>query len=156
MTPTVLTPYLMVDDASAAIDFYTRAFGAAEMMRLVAGDGRIGHAELRVGEATFMLADEHPEQVPNMRGPRTVGVTTVSLHLSVPDVDAVYAQAVAAGATAERPVADQPYGERTRVLVDPFGHRWFIATPIEQLPDEEMRRRMAGGGSTLSAPDPPS
>ena len=153
--PTVLTPYLMVDDASAAIDFYQRAFGATETMRLVAEDGRVGHAHLQIGEASVMLADEHPEQVPNMRGPRTLGATTVSLHLSVANVDALVERAVAAGATAERPVADQAYGERTGVLVDPFGHRWFVATPIEQVPDEEMSRRMAESGYSLSAPDQP-
>ncbi|MGH7746392.1 MAG: VOC family protein [Candidatus Dormibacteria bacterium] len=130
--PTVLTPYLMVTGGVEAIDFYTRAFGAAEVMRLTGGDGRIGHAEMRIGEARFMLSDEAPEQVPNMRGPRTLEATTV-LHLIVPDVDAFYERAVAAGATAERPVADQAYGERTGVLVDPFGHRWFVATPLKRL-----------------------
>jgi PhnB protein len=128
--PTVLTPYLMVTGAAEAIDFYARAFGATETMRLTGGDGRVGHAEMRIGEATFMLADEAPEQVPNMRGPRTLGATTVSLHLHVPDVDATVQRAVEAGATLERPVADQSYGERTGILVDPCGHRWFVATPL--------------------------
>ena len=130
--PTVLTPYLMVTGGAEAIDFYTRAFGAAEVYRLTGRDGRVGHAELRVGEATFMLSDESPEVVPNMRGPRTLEATTVSLHLRAPDVDGFFTRAVEAGATLERPVADQAYGERTGVLVDPFGHRWFIATPIEK------------------------
>ena len=128
--PTVLTPYLMVTGAAEAIDFYTRAFGAVETSRITMEDGRIGHAEMRVGDATFFLADESPQQVPNMRGPSTLGATTVSLHLLVPDVDAVFQRAVDAGATPERPVADQPYGERTGVVVDGFGHRWFIATEI--------------------------
>jgi PhnB protein len=150
--PTVLTPYLMVTGGAEAIDFYTRAFGAVETMRLTGGDGRIGHAEMRIAEATIMLADEAPEQVPNMRGPRTLDATTVSLHLRVPDVDAFCRRAVDAGATAERPVADQAYGERTGVLVDPFGHRWFIATPLE-LSEEEIRSRMGGGGYTYSAPN---
>jgi PhnB protein len=127
---TVLTPYLMVTGGAEAIDFYTRAFGAAEVYRLTGPDGRVGHAEMTVGEARFMLSDESPEVVPNMRGPRTLEATTVSLHLLVPDVDAFVARAVDAGATLERPVADQAYRERTGVLVDPFGHRWFIATPI--------------------------
>ncbi|HEY2702193.1 MAG TPA: VOC family protein [Candidatus Dormibacteraeota bacterium] len=129
--PTVLTPYLMVTGAAEAIDFYRRSFGAVETMRLTGGDGHIGHAEMRIGEAAFMLADESPELVPNMRGPRTLQATTVSLHLVVPDVDAVVGRAVEAGATLERPVADQAYGERTGVLVDPFGHRWFVATPLQ-------------------------
>lgn len=150
--PTMLTPYLMVTGGAEAIDFYSRALGAVELMRLTGPDGRIGHAALRVGEATFFLSDEAPAEVPNMRGPRTIGATTVSLHLSVPDVDALVERAVGAGATAERPVADQPYGERTGVIVDPFGHRWFIATPLE-VPEEEVRARMGQGGYRLSTPD---
>ncbi|HEX3607076.1 MAG TPA: VOC family protein [Candidatus Dormibacteraeota bacterium] len=133
--PTVLTPYLMVTGAAEAIDFYTRGFGATELMRLTSADGSIGHAEMRIGEAVLMLSDEAREQVPNMRGPRSLDATTVSLHLLVPDVDAVVERAVAAGATLERPVADQSYGERTGVLVDPFGHRWFIATTLEPAPE---------------------
>jgi PhnB protein len=152
---TVLTPYLMVTGGTEAIDFYTRAFGAVEVFRLTGADGHIGHAEMRVAEATFMLSDESPEVVPNMRGPRTLAATTVSLHLRVPDVDAFFQRAVDAGATAERPVADQAYGERTGVLVDPFGHRWFIATPIEARSGEEVARRMGEGGYTLSSPGNP-
>ena len=106
-------------------------------------------------EATFMLSDESPEVVPNMRGPRTLAATTVSLHLRVPDVDAFFQRAVDAGATAERPVADQAYGERTGVLVDPFGHRWFIATPIGGPSGEEVARRMGEGGYTISSPGKP-
>jgi PhnB protein len=116
------------------------AFGAVETMRLMQPDGRVGHAELRIGPAGIMLADEFPEY--GFTGPLARGGTSVSLHLVVPDVDATVAAAVAAGATLEREVADQFYGSRSGAIIDPFGHRWIVQTPIEDVSVEEMQRRL--------------
>ena len=137
---TDLQPYLSVADAAAAIDFYVAVFGAVETMRLTQPDGRIGHAELRIGSAGLMLADEFPDM--GFVGPLVRGGTSVSLHLSVPDVDATVAAAVDAGATLERAVVDEFYGQRSGVILDPFGHRWMIQTPIEEVSAEEMQRRL--------------
>jgi PhnB protein len=137
---TDLQPYLIVADATAAIDFYIAAFGAVEAMRLMQPDGRVGHAQLRIGSAGIMLADEFPE-FDNL-GPLALGGTSVSLHLVVPDVDATVAAAVAAGATLEGEVTDQFYGNRSGLIVDPFGHRWMVQTPIEEISAEEMQRRL--------------
>jgi PhnB protein len=134
-----VTPYLIIDGAAAAIAFYQRAFGAGERMRHVAPDGRIGHAELVIGDCVIMLADEHPEI--GALGPRSVGGTPVGIHLYVEDVDAVAARAVAAGATVIDPVADKFYGERMGTIADPFGHRWYIATHIEDVSPAEIARR---------------
>ena len=136
-----LTPYMTVKDARAALDFYARAFGAIERLRIDGPGGRIGHAEITIGDSCVMLADEHPEV--DALGPSTVGGTPVSLHLYVADVDAVVAIAVAAGATLTRPVADQFYGDRVGGITDPFGHRWHIATHKEDLTGEELHRRAA-------------
>jgi len=135
-----LEPYLIVADAAAAIDFYVAVFGAVEATRLVQPDGRVGHAELRIGPAGIMLADEFPEY--GNVGPRTLGGTAVSLHLVVPDVDATVAAAVEAGATLEREVAVEFYGSRSGTIIDPFGHRWMVQTPIEEVSAEEMQRRL--------------
>src|SRR5438874_8529273 len=116
----VLTPYLIVSDAAGAIEFYRKAFGAAERMRLTAPDGKIGHAELTIGDSVIMLADEYPEH--GARSPRSVGGSPVMLHLYVADCDTVVATAVAAGATIVRPVQDQFYGDRSGGLNDPYGH----------------------------------
>ncbi len=137
---TDLEPYLIVADAAAAIDFYVAVFGAVETMRLMQPDGRVGHAELRIGSAGLMLADEFPE-FDNL-GPLALGGTAVSLHLVVPDVDATVAAAVEAGATLQRPVADEFYGSRSGTIIDPFGHRWNVQTPIEEVSTEEMQRRL--------------
>lgn len=137
---TAAIPYLVVHDGVAAITFYARAFGAVETMRLAEPSGRIGHAELTIGRAKFMLADEYPEL--GIVGPRTVGNTTVSIQVFVEDVDALAAQAVAAGATVERPLKDEFYGDRVVMLRDPFGHRWSFSTRIEEVSPEEMQRRM--------------
>ncbi|MGZ4758970.1 MAG: VOC family protein [Acidimicrobiales bacterium] len=137
---TQLVPYLVVDGATAAIEFYVAAFGAVETMRLMQPDGRVGHAELTIGTAALMLADEFPEM--GILGPAARGGTSVSLHLVVPDVDATVAAALEAGATLERPVADQFYGNRSGIVVDPFGHRWIVQTPIEEISAEEMQRRL--------------
>jgi PhnB protein len=142
-----ITPYLCVRDARRAIDFYKQAFGATESMRLEQPDGRIGHAELRIGEAPLMLADEFPEM--NVRSPQALGGSPVTLHLYVEDVDAFARRAVAAGAKLVRPLADQFYGDRAGSLTDPFGHVWMVATHQEDVSPEEMKRRAAalyGGG----------
>jgi uncharacterized glyoxalase superfamily protein PhnB len=127
--PTSLQAYLIVDDGVAAIDFYGRAFGAVEAFRVVGDDGRVGHAELAMGEVTIMLADEYPEI--GAVSPATLGGTAVSLYVTVPDCDAVHDRAVAAGATSERAPADQPHGNRTATIRDPFGHRWMLSQPLE-------------------------
>ena len=133
------TPYLIVKGAAAALDFYKKAFGATELFRMASPDGRIGHAEIRIGDSQIMLADE----VPGMGyvSPQTLGGSPISLMLYVPDVDQVFQQAIAAGATAQRPVQDQFYGDRSGTLKDPFGHVWTISTHIEDIPPDEMRRR---------------
>ena len=134
-----VTPYLIVDDGVAAIDFYKAAFGAVELMRLPMGD-RIGHAEVKIGDSHIMLASEFPDM--NALGPKARGGTPVGLMIYVPDVDAAFDRAIAAGGVVERPVSDQFYGDRAGTLVDPFGHQWTIATQIEDVPVEECQRRM--------------
>jgi PhnB protein len=136
-----LTPYLIVHDGARAIEFYKRAFGATEMFRMDGPDGRIGHAEIRIGDSQIMLADEHPEM--NARSPQTIGGSPVSFMLYVEDVDAMVAQAIAAGATLKRPIANQFYGDRTGGVEDPFGHNWYIATHVEDVAPEELQRRAA-------------
>jgi PhnB protein len=136
-----VTPYLIIQGAAQAIDFYKKAFGATEIVRMPDPQGRIGHAELRIGDSFIMLADEHHEM--GYRGPRALGGTCVSLLLYVPDVDAMFARAIAAGAKEQRPVADQFYGDRMGTLEDPFGHVWTIGTHTEDVSPEEMKRRMA-------------
>jgi PhnB protein len=136
-----VTPYLMVRDAASALAFYRNAFGAQEVMRFDDPNGRIAHAEVKIGDSHVMLADEVPDQ--GMVGPQTLGGAGVSLMLYVDDVDATFAQAIAAGATVRRPVADQFYGDRVGTLADPFGHVWSIGTHREDVSVEEMQRRMA-------------
>jgi PhnB protein len=136
-----VTPYLHIDGAAAAIDFYTTVFSAKERMRMAAADGRIGHAELELGDSVIMLSDEYPEM--GVKGPRSVGGTPVTLSVYVDDVDAVFDRAVRAGATALRPVENQFYGDRSGQFEDPFGHRWSIATHVEDVSPEEMNRRAA-------------
>jgi len=134
-------PYLIVDGADAAIDFYTSVLGATERMRMNGPDGSVGHAELNLGDAVIMLADESPAV--DARGPRTIGGTPVFLHVYVEDVDGVFDQAVQAGAKALRPVEDKFYGDRGGEIEDPFGHRWSLATHVEDVPEDEMARRAA-------------
>lgn len=134
-----LFAYLCVNDAAAAIDFYRKAFGATEKFRLTEPSGRIGHAELDFDGTTVMLADEYPEF--NILGPRPSESTPVTIHLHVDNADAVVARALDAGATLEREVQDEFYGERGGVVRDPFGHRWNIGHSIEELSPEEMQRR---------------
>jgi PhnB protein len=135
-----LTPYLSIQGAAAAIEFYQRAFGAVERFRLVAPNGDIGHAELKIGDSSIMLADDCGTEAA-FHNPRTLGGSSIGLHLYVEDVDVRFAQAVEAGAKVIRPVQDQFYGDRTGTLEDPFGHVWFLATHTEDLSPEEIKRR---------------
>jgi PhnB protein len=135
------TPYLSVKDATDAIEFYKRAFGAREVIRVRQPDGKIGHAELRIGDAPIMLADEFPEI--NFRSPESIGGTPVNILIYVNDVDALVDQATAAGAKLMRPVEDQSYGGRVGVLEDPFGHSWSFATHIEDVSPENIQKRAA-------------
>jgi PhnB protein len=143
-----IIPYLHIQGAARAIEFYRQAFGATEVLRLSEPDGRIGHAEILIGGARIMLADEYPEC--GILGPRSLGGTSLSLHLTVPDVDAFAQRAVAAGAKLAKPIKDEFYGERGGRLEDPFGHVWQVMTRIEEVSPEEMQRRydalLAGGG----------
>jgi PhnB protein len=136
-----VTPYLVIKGAAAAIDYYKKALGATEVMRMPQPDGRVGHAELKFGDAVVMLADEFAEM--NIVSPTTLGNTPVSLLLYVEDADATFGKAVALGAKVEKPMADQFYGDRTGTIKDPFGHKWTIATHKEDVTPEEMNRRMA-------------
>jgi len=147
MTQSVLTPYLAVHDASAALAFYTSAFGADETMRVAMDDGRVGHAELHIGGAKVFLADEFPEI--GVVSPRTLGGTVMSLHLEVDDVDAAFARAVREGATPVAEPADQPHGARHGTLVDPFGHRWMLSQSVEDLSNAELRERYEGLGAQV-------
>src|SRR6516225_678522 len=132
-----VTPYLIVHDAAGALDFYKKAFGATELMRFPMPGGKIGHAEIRIGDSLVMLADEHPEM--GALGPRSLGGSAVGLAVYVEDVDARFQQAVNAGGKVERPVTDQFYGDRSGTLEDPFGHKWTLATHKEDVTLEEMQ-----------------
>ena len=136
-----VTPYLIMNDATAALEFYKKALGAVELMRMPAPGGKIGHAEIRIGDSPVMLADENLEM--NARSARTIGGSPISLMVYVEDVDAVVAQAVAAGGKLVRPVADQFYGDRTGGVDDPFGYHWYIATHVEDVPPDELEKRAA-------------
>ncbi|MDQ3747161.1 MAG: VOC family protein [Acidobacteriota bacterium] len=136
-----VTPYLIVDGAARAIEFYKEAFGAEESFRMEGPGGRVGHAEIKIGDSHVMLADEHPEM--GARGPQSFGGSPISLVLYVEDVDATVRRAVKAGAKLTRPVANQFYGDRTGGLEDPFGHAWYVATHVEDVSEEEMKKRAA-------------
>ena len=140
-----VTPYLFVKNAAQAIDFYKKAFRAAEVMRMPGGDGKIVHAELRIGDSIVMLADEVLQS--RARSPETLGGTSVSLHVYFENVDHVAEKAVAAGAKLIRPVQNQFYGDRTGTLIDPFGHMWSIATHVEDVSPEELEKRAAAAMS---------
>jgi PhnB protein len=144
-----LTPYLIVNGAAEAIDFYKRAFGATELLRMADPKGRIAHAELKIGDSVIMLADENPNM--GYRGPRSLGGSTVSIMLYVADVDGTFERAVKAGARAQRPVANQFYGDRSGMIEDPFGHFWTIATHFEDVAPEEMKRRVAAAFKSAEA-----
>ncbi len=133
-------PYLRISGAARAIDFYTRAFGAKELFRLTEPSGRIGHAEIKIGETVLMLADEYPER--GILSPLALGGTTFSIHLHVDRVDDLMERAVEAGATVVREAADQFYGERTGMIRDPFGHEWLLGQHIEDVTPEKMQQRL--------------
>jgi PhnB protein len=136
-----VTPYLIIDGAAAALDFYQTAFGAKEVMRMPNPEGKVAHAEILLGNSHVMLADEYPDM--GYRGPQAYGGTSVSLMVYVPDVDATFAKAISAGATELRSIADQFYGDRSGTLRDPFGHVWTISTHVEDVSSEEIQRRLA-------------
>ncbi len=136
-----VTPYLALRDAGAAIDFYSRAFGAELVLKLDLPDGTIAHAEVRIGDAILMLAEENEQW--GSRSPQSLGGSPVSMMIYVPDVDAAFDRALAAGATQVRPVADQFYGDRSGTLADPYGYQWTLATHVEDVSTEEAQRRMA-------------
>jgi PhnB protein len=132
-----ITPYLIFNGASEAIDFYKKVFGATEIMRMPGPDGRIGHAEMKFGSSVVMLADESPQM--SHYSPEHYGGSPIGLLFYVEDVDKVVEQALAAGAKLDRPVADQFYGDRSGGVVDPYGYRWYIATHIKDVSQEEMQ-----------------
>ena len=136
-----VTPYLAIDGAAAAIEFYKKAFGATERMRMDAPGGKIGHAEIEIEGGLIMLADECPEMT--FMSPTTIGGSPVMIHMYVADVDAFFGRASAAGATVLRPVADQFYGDRSCSLKDPYGHTWSFATHVEDVSEAELKKRAA-------------
>jgi len=136
-----VTPYLIIKGATQALDFYKKVFGATELMRFDAPGGKIGHAEIKIGDSPIMLADEMPER--GYVSPQTLGGAAVSLMLYVNDCDAVFNRAVQAGAKVKQPLTDQFYGDRSGTITDPFGHVWTVGTHKEDVTPEEMKRRMA-------------
>ena len=134
-------PYLSVENASGAIEFYTTVFGARERMRMPAPNGKLGHAELEIGDSLVMLADVFPEM--GGQTPQSLGGTPVTVMVYVDNVDAVFDRAIAAGATVEREVQDQFYGDRAGQFIDPFGHKWFVATHVEDVSPQDMAQRAA-------------
>jgi PhnB protein len=144
-----LTPYLAVENAADAIEYYKQAFGAEEKFRMDAPGGKIGHAELQIGDSHVMLSDPFPQS--STKTPTEVGATTGSIFMYVEDVDAVVKQAVDAGATVTMEVADQFWGDRFGTITDPFGHIWAIATHIEDVPPEEMAERAKAAMAAMSS-----
>jgi PhnB protein len=134
------TPYLVVSNGAAAIEYYKRAFGATELFRMPGPGGKILHAEIKIGDSPIMLADENPEM--GAKSPESFGGSPVGIMLYVTDVDSIYKQAIAAGGKEIRPLQDQFYGDRSGTLIDPFGHKWTVGTHIEDVPPDEMNRRM--------------
>lgn len=133
------TPYLIIKGAANAIEFYKKAFGATEIMRIPAPGGTVGHAEIKIGNAIIMLADEFPEM--NCKSPEAYGGSPVSMMVYVPDVDKFVKRAVDAGAKLVRPVENKFYGDRAGSLEDPFGHQWHFSTHVEDVPPDEMAKR---------------
>jgi PhnB protein len=144
-----VTPYLAVDDAARAIQYYERAFGAKERVRMDAPDGKIAHAELEIGDSVVMLSDPFPQA--STKSPKELGGTSASVFLYVEDVDAVVKQAVDAGATITMEVADQFWGDRFGSVTDPFGHSWSVATHVEDVPPEEMAERAKAAMAAMSS-----
>jgi PhnB protein len=135
-----ITPYLVIKGAAKAIDYYKNVFGATVVARMDGPDGKVGHAELQIGDSRIMLADENPAM--GHRSAETIGASPVSLYVYLPDCDAVVAKAAAQGAKIMRPVEDQFYGDRSGFIQDPFGHLWGVATHKEDVSAEEMKERM--------------
>jgi len=135
-----VTPYLVIKGAAKAIDYYKNVFGATVVVRMDGPEGRVGHAELQIGDSRIMLADENPQM--GNRSAETIGASPVSLYVYLPDCDKVVAKAVDGGAKVLKPVADQFYGDRSGFIQDPFGHLWGIATHVEDVSDKEMKERM--------------
>lgn len=133
------TPYLIINGAARALEFYQKAFGATEIMRIPAPEGKVGHAEIKIGTAIIMLADEFPDM--NCKSPQSFGGTPVSIMVYVQDVDRFVKQAVSAGAKVLRPVENKFYGDRAGSLEDPFGHQWHFATHVEDVPPDELAKR---------------
>lgn len=142
-----VTPYLIIKGAAAAIDYYKKVFGATELFRMAGPDGKVGHAEIKIGDSPIMLADEHPDL--GHVGPQTLGGTSVGIMIYVDNVDTMFKAAIAAGGQQVKPVEDQFYGDRSGTLKDPFGHMWTVATHVEDVAPEEMEKRAAAahGGS---------
>ena len=136
-----VTPYLILKNAAAAIEFYKKALGAVELFRMEAPGGKIGHAEIKIGDSPVMLADEYPDM--GYKGPESLGGTSVNLMVYVEDVDKIYPQAIAAGGKEVRPLQNQFYGDRSGTLADPFGHVWTISTQVEDVSEEEVAKRAA-------------
>ncbi len=134
-----VTPYLILKNAADAIEFYKKAFGAVELLRMAAPGGKIGHAEIKIGDSPVMLSDEYPDM--GFKGPESLGGTPVSLMIYVDDVDKIFPQAIAAGGKEVRPLQNQFYGDRSGTLTDPFGHVWTISTHVEDIPEEELAKR---------------
>ena len=144
-----VTAYLIIHGAARALEYYKKAFGATEIMRFPGPDDTIAHAELKIGDGVVMLADEAPDM--GYRSPQSIGGTPVSLLFYVADVDARFAQAIKAGGKVQRAVQDQFYGDRSGTLEDPFGHIWTIATHVEDVSMEDMKKRMAAMSSGESS-----
>ena len=136
-----VTPYLIIKGAATAIDYYKNVFGATELFRMAGPDGKVGHAEVKIGDSPIMLAEEHPEL--GHVGPQTLGGTPVGIMIYVDDVDTMFNAAIAAGGQQVKPVEDQFYGDRSGTLKDPFGHMWTVATHVEDVAPEEMEKRAA-------------
>ncbi len=134
-----VTPYLIIKGAAEAIDFYKKAFGATELFRMAQPDGKVAHAEIKIGDSPIMLSDEHPEM--GYKSPTSLGGTPLSIMIYVEDVDTIFKQALAAGGEEQKPLQDQFYGDRSGTLKDPFGHIWHVATHIEDVSPEEMDKR---------------
>ncbi len=139
-----VTPYLIIKGAADAIEFYKKAFGATELLRMPAPGGKVGHAEIKIGDSPIMLADESLEM--GYTSPTTLGGTPISIMIYVDDVDTIFKQAIAAGGEEQKPLQDQFYGDRSGSLKDPFGHVWHVATHKEDVSPEEMEKRMAAHG----------
>jgi len=136
-----ITPYLVIKGASQAIDYYKKVFGATEVFRMDTPDGKVGHAELKIGDSHVMLADENPKMGQGHTSAASIGTSPVSLYLYIPDVDRIVERAVTAGAKVLKPVQDQFYGDRSGFIQDPFGHLWGIATHVEDVAPQEMAER---------------